>query len=110
MKLQLDLKCRSLAVYLVLSNPSLGCLYEMHRYICIIEIFATVFVVLIIIQSISNTCYSSITTIRHRYLEIVFTIIPAALVLCIINLIVLGLETVEESIPVALTLQVTGFQ
>jgi len=50
------------------------------------------------------------TTVRHRHLEMVFTLLPACLVLCLINLMVLGLEVVEELLPIAQTLQVTGYQ
>ena len=98
-------------------NPAIGCLSEMHRFLTIIEVLATIGVAKLLAFAAMRTAIRCILAsvplcvpARHRHLELVFTMLPACQVLSSLNCQVLGLETVEEAMSVGATVQGTGSQ
>ena len=101
--------CSPLAI-LDLANPAIGCLSEMHRYLTIIEVLATIGVAKLLAFAAMNPNMLLEVAARHRHLELVFTMLPACQVLFALHCQVLGLETVEEAMTVRATVQGTGSQ
>ena len=93
-----------------MANPAIGCLSEMHRYLTISEVLATIGVAKLLAFAAMNPNMLLEVAARHRHLELVFTMLPACQVLIAMNCQVLGLETVEEAMTVRATVQGTGSQ
>jgi hypothetical protein len=68
-----------------LANPAIGCLSEMHRFLTIIEVLATIGVAKLLAFAAMNPKMLLEVAARHRHLELVFTMLPACQVLIAMN-------------------------
>ena len=60
---------RSMVGVIDLANPAIGCLFEMHRYLIVIEVLATIGVAKLLAFAAMNPHMLLEVTARHRHLE-----------------------------------------
>lgn len=96
------------------ANVTFAIIYEIHRITMVIETLAAglllYLILILMLRSNSWVLVRSLWTTRQSSLEFVWTIIPACLIICLINLAIIGIYSTLDIIDVNSSYDVLGFQ